>query len=150
MEPYELSGDAAAPADLIEVRDQPGKQVHELLCFVFRESIQRITIPFEQGFDGVGHAALRGLREDDTAASAIFRMGRSANPSVTLHASEHLRHRRLFDLGETGQVALRACLPIPQRDQHRQLTDAESEGLETCLAQAGESSCRKADEVSWG
>ena len=99
---------------------------------------QHLVIALEQGRNRVRQARFRGLRQRDAAAAPIGRVGRALDQPVPLHAGEHLRHRRLLDLGEAGEIALRACPAILKRDQHRQMTDAEAQRLEPRFAQAGE------------
>ena len=81
---------------------------------------------------------MRWLRR--SAASGV-----RSNQPVSLHAGKHLRHWRLFDLGEAGEIALRACPAILKRDQHWQMTDAEAKRLELRFAKAGEPARRVTD-----
>ena len=57
---------------------------------------------------------------------------------IPLHPGEHLSHRRLLDLGKTGEIPLRARPAIPECDQHRQVSNAKAERLEPSLAEADE------------
>src|SRR5262249_669564 len=85
----------------------------------------------------VRQAPLCDLRQCDAAAAPIGRVRRALNQPVPLHAGEYLCHRRLPDLGEAGEITLRACPAILKRDQHWQMSNAEAKRLEPRFAEAG-------------
>jgi hypothetical protein len=53
----------------------------------------------------------------------------------------------LLDLGEAGEITLRACPAILKRDQDWQMSNAEAKRLEAGFAQAGEPARRETDQV---
>ena len=55
------------------------------------------------------------------------------------------RARTLLDLGEAGEITLRACPAILKRDQHWQMSNAEAKRLEPRFAEAGEPARRETD-----
>jgi hypothetical protein len=81
----------------------------------------------EQGCYCLRHACLRGLCQRYAAAPTVSQVGCPLDQAISLHPSEHLRHWRLLNLGEAGEVALRACVSVLQCDQNRQLSDSEAE-----------------------
>jgi hypothetical protein len=64
-------------------------------------------------------------------AAPICWIGSPFNQAVALHARKHLRHRWLPDLCELGEIPLRAGNSVLQRDQHWQLSNAESKRFKT-------------------
>jgi hypothetical protein len=81
----------------------------------------------EQGLNCLRHAFLCSLRKHDAAASTVSRVACPLYQAVPLHASEHLRHRRLLYPGKAGEITLRACITILQRDQYRQVANTEAQ-----------------------
>ena len=82
-----------------------------------------------------------------TACRPALGVASAANKPVPFHAGEHLRHRRLLDLGEAGEITLRACPAILKCDQHRQMSNAEAKRLKPRFAEAGEPPRCETDQV---
>jgi hypothetical protein len=141
-------GGECRSVDPIEVCDQAGEQGIEQPDLLVGEVAQYLTITPEQDGNRVRQARFCDRRQCDAAAAPIGRVGRALNQPVPLHAGEHLCHRRLLDLGEAGEIALRAYAAIPKCDQHRQMSNAEAKRLEPRFAKAGEPTRRETDQVS--
>jgi len=134
--------------DPIEVCDQARQQVNEQPSLIVREAAQDLMIAPKQESNCVRQARFCGLRQCYAAAAPIGRVGRAPNQPVPLHAREHLCHRRLLDLGEAGEITLRAGPAILKRDQHRQMSDAKTKRLEPRFAEAGEPARGETDQMS--
>src|SRR5262249_49851828 len=106
-------------------------------------------IPLEQDSNRVREARHCGLRQRDAAAAFVGRVRRELNQPVTLHAGEHLCHRRPLDLGEAGEITLRARPAVPKRNQHWQVSNAEAKRLKPGFAQASKPTRRETDQVAW-
>src|SRR5690554_4621763 len=96
-----------------------------------------------------GKTGLSGGRQSDMRAASVRRIRLTFYKPITLHASQHLSHRWLFDSGKAREISLCTGLAVLQRDQHRQVTDSKPERLEARLTQAGKPPRSKADEVTW-
>ena len=134
--------------DPIEICDQASEQGDEQPGLLVGKATERVTIAPEQDSDRIRQARSRSLRQSDAAHAPIGWVRRALNQPVPLHAGEHLRHRRLLDPGEAGEIPLRACPAILKRDQHRQMSNAEAEWLEARLAQSGEAARGETDQMS--
>jgi hypothetical protein len=133
--------------DPIKICDQSREQGNKLRGLLVREAAQRLAVTPEQGCNRAWQTRFCGLRHRNAAAASIGRVRHASDETVSLHAGEHLRHRRLLDLGEAGQITLRAGSAVPKRDQYRQMTDAEAQGLQARFAQASEAARRETDQV---
>ena len=83
-----------------------------------------------------------------TRVQSIVGVGGAADKPIPLHASEHLRHGRLLDLREAGQITLRVGPTGLEGDQNRQVADPETQRLQASLAQACEAPRGEADQVA--